>query len=111
MFRYRLFMALAAASLTGSALAAWPTIFSGPTGQLEIPTKVAVDTEGNVFVCGYYYIGVGTDMFTVKFNRLGGFEWSRSYGDLDKSESATAIAVDSDGNVYVGGNARVGTND
>jgi uncharacterized delta-60 repeat protein len=109
--RYRLPLALLAASLSTAALASWPNIFSAPDGQLEIPTKMAVDSQGNVFICGYAYPGSSSDFLTLKFNRFGILKWARYYGSTDKQESASALALDSDGNVYVTGSGRGASDD
>ncbi|RPI19151.1 MAG: T9SS C-terminal target domain-containing protein [Ignavibacteriae bacterium] len=68
----------------------------------EWSTALAIDTAGNVFICGScgfnnnYY-----DYCTVKYNSSGVFQWARIY---DSSwENTYAIGVDFNSNVYVTG--------
>ncbi|HXI85500.1 MAG TPA: fibronectin type III domain-containing protein, partial [Verrucomicrobiae bacterium] len=82
---------------------------------------VAVDTNGNVFVTGYFAntINFGApsgamtsagwyDIFVAKYSPAGVCLWSKQFGsptsgDNQGDESGYALAVDSAGNVIVGG--------
>lgn len=110
--RMHYILAAVVASLSSSALAEWPALFTGPGNQLDIPSKLAVDSEGNVLVCGYYYQGSNSDFLTIKYDRFGKMKWSRAFGSADSQESANALAIDADGNIYVTGTGKgVGDND
>ncbi len=101
----------------------WARNFSG--GSSSLSKSVAVDSEGNVYTTGALRGGVdfdpgpgvfqlnstrglgGSDIFVSKLDRFGNFKWARQFsaGYTSRDESSgEAIAVDSSGNVYVGGN-------
>lgn len=86
---------------------------------------VAVDSSGNIYVTGYTngVLDGGSalgfyDIFVAKYNATGTRQWIHQLGTT-ATETATAIAVDVDGNVYVTGytaggldnNTNVGLND
>lgn len=108
--RLHLILAIAAASFSSSALAAWPALFTGPGSQLDVPTKIATDSEGNVVICGYNFSGANSDFMTLKYDRTGKLLWTRYYGSPDVQETGNAVAVDPAGNIYVTGGGK-GTND
>jgi hypothetical protein len=72
----------------------------------------ATDSAGNVFVAGIFAgdLAVGTtlksagntDAFVVKLSSTGSPLWAKAFGGTG-SDSATALAVDSSGNLLVGG--------
>ncbi len=65
---------------------------------------IAVDPSGNVYVTGSSYtIGTGGDYATVKYDRNGNEVWVARYTGPGIYDSASAIAVDPSGNVYVTG--------
>ncbi len=84
----------------------------------DIGSGVAADSDGNVFVTGYYSSasmdfnpgGAGgsvtnlgsTDIFLVKYDSSGNFLWSKSMGGI-RTDMGNAIAVDGIGNVYITG--------
>lgn len=80
-------------------------------------TSLAVDASGSVYITGRFWTAatfgpgpgsgsltaVGSrDIFVVKLDASGAFVWARSMGGLS-DEGGTTIAVDSGGNVYIGG--------
>jgi hypothetical protein len=74
-----------------------------------VAKDIAVDGNGNVYVTGFTaesgsdcenYI----DYTTIKYNSIADTLWTRRYNSPgDGADSATAIAVDGEGNVYVTG--------
>lgn len=68
---------------------------------------ITVDSSGNVYITGYTASqGAGdTDALIVKYNSSGTLQWQRSLGGTS-SDSGTAIAIDSSGNVYIAGYTR-----
>ena len=76
--------------------------------------SVAVDNNGNVYVIGYYQEEArftnsvtitsqgALDIFLVKYNGNGVFQWVRSAGSVG-NENASAIALGASGNIYITG--------
>lgn len=76
---------------------------------------VAVDTDGNVYICGFFSGTInfgggisltssgGQDMFVAKYSSTGFISWARSGGSSTNADRANALAVDNSGNVYVTG--------
>ncbi|MFH1226696.1 MAG: SBBP repeat-containing protein, partial [Planctomycetota bacterium] len=74
---------------------------------------IAVDTAGNSYVTGYTNGGLdginagGTDLFVVKYDTNGNWQWTRQLGTTADDE-AYGIAVDADGNIYAVGDTEGG---
>jgi uncharacterized delta-60 repeat protein len=84
---------------------AWVRRYNGPGNIHDDASGIVVDGSGNVYVAGESY-GSGTyyDYATIKYYANGDTAWVRRYnGPADSSDWASAIAVDSSGNVYVTG--------
>lgn len=83
----------------------WIARYNGTTNREDIPTAIAVDRWGNVFVTGFSVIsGTNCDYATVKYNSEGVQQWVATYdGSANDDDEATAIAVDKEGNVCVTG--------
>lgn len=85
-----------------------------PSTGSAIPRDLAIDASGAIVVVGYFtasldlgggpLLGQGDslDAFVAKFAPTGEHAWSFHFGD-DTEQDARAVAVDDDGNVYVGG--------
>src|SRR5574341_190918 len=67
-------------------------------------TALAVDDSGNVYVAGIIGAFPNFDFATMKYAPNGDTLWLRRYnGPLNNDDRAFALAVDSNGNVHVGG--------
>ena len=83
--------------------------YNGPGNEQDYPHSLAVDASGNVYVTGYSDAIPGTSSFnmdyaTVKYNKLGFFQWVRRYdGPSASQDVANALVLDAAGNVYVTG--------
>lgn len=95
-----------------SGVEQWHAYYTGGYGR-DNASALTVDGSGNVYVTGASrnVSGYLTDYATVAYNSAGVRQWIRRYSILaawDKGAAATAIALDSSGNVIVGGGASTG---
>ncbi len=84
----------------------WATTFNGVANAGDYACDIAVDYSGNAYVTGKSYGGAATgyDYATVKYNTAGTQQWAKVHnGPSSVGDSAEAIVVDCDGNVYVTG--------
>lgn len=100
-------------SSTGAHL--WSRNF--PNTSNDYAKGVAVDQSGNIFITGYFVAWIdfgagrlvssdptfgGPEVFIAKLTPAGSLIWARRYG-ADMSEKASAIALDSNGDVFITG--------
>ena len=89
----------------------WQTKLGLPASNYTVRGRgVAVDTSGNVYVCGYGDTNAGTgtiDIVVAKYNSSGTLQWQRSLYS-STNDYAYEIAVDSSANVYVCGQTSSG---
>ena len=102
--------ATAAYSPTGVPL--WTNRYNGPVQRTDEATAVATDGRGNLFVTGYSTgISSNYDYVTIGYSSAGVPLWTNRYnGPANGNDQATAIAVDSNGNIFVTGGSWNGTN-
>ncbi len=83
----------------------WVARYNGPHNSLDIAAAIAVDHSRRIYVTGASEISaVNFDYTTVQYDSLGVEQWVARYnGPGDTNDKATAIAVDSAGNIYVTG--------
>ena len=91
----------------------WTNRYDGPGNNWDAPSAIAVDNSGNVFVTGYSYSGsdfTSQDYATIAYSNVGVPLWTNRYdGPAQLADEATAIAVDSSGNVFVTGYSQGGS--
>jgi len=90
----------------------------GGTSYRDTGYAVAADNFGNVYCCGYFYntadldgtngvdehTAVGTrDIFLVKYDGDGNYQWGHSLGNSNSSEYAYELGCDQFGDVYMAG--------
>jgi len=87
----------------------WVARYNGPGNAGDAASAIAVDNEGNAFVCGesttsIYDTSWNYDCTTIKYNSLGVEQWVNRYdGPEHRDDEAIAIKLDPSGNVYVAG--------
>ena len=85
----------------------WTNRYDGPASGNDYAVAIGVDSNGNVFVTGYSANGEFiNDYATVAYSNGGLPLWTNRYsGPTNSYDTATALAVDSRGNVFVTGYA------
>lgn len=81
----------------------WAQSYNSTTNGDDGALGVAVDDSLNVYVTGYVTLA-GLDMYLVKYNSGGVYQWGQSYGgSSNQDDKAYAITVDQLDNIYIGG--------
>ena len=85
----------------------WITSYDGPRGRYDVPSALAIDNSGNIYVTGGCEVtGSGYDYATVKYTPHGEEAWVAQYnGSGNDNDKATSLTVDDSGNVYVTGHS------
>jgi uncharacterized delta-60 repeat protein len=90
---------------SNDGVALWTNRFNGPGNSDDEPQAIAIDASGNVFVTGFQ-TGSGSffDFATIKYSNAGVPLWTNRYAGLvTGTDVANAVAVDTNGNVFVTG--------
>jgi len=104
--------AIAVVKYDAAGIEQWAQRYDGPTTMFDWPAGIGVDPSGNIYVAGTSYSEfTGTlpfdpsDFVTIKYNSAGVEQWVRLKTDFD---SASALAVGRNGNIFVAGQATTG---
>jgi uncharacterized delta-60 repeat protein len=84
----------------------WAARYNGPGNSEDTAVALIVDSSGNVYVTGYSFgtDNINADYATIKYGPDGNQLWAARYnGPGNSDDYASALAVDSSGNVYVTG--------
>jgi hypothetical protein len=82
----------------------WAKTYDGSSNDDQATAIVVDDSSGNIYVTGCSDGGATlSDYATIKYNSGGVQQWVARYDGGGGIDAATAIAVDSSGNVYVTG--------
>src|SRR5713101_4864278 len=89
----------------GSVTEAWVRRINGPASGSDHGHDVATDATGNIYVTGWIETSAGNeDGYTVKYSPDGDVLWADTYaGSPTGTDYGYALAVDQNGNAYVGG--------
>jgi hypothetical protein len=85
---------------------AWVQRYNGPLNRNDWASAMAVDANGNVYVTGGSYDTSAStpDCVTLAYSTAGVPLWTNRYnGPVNNYDAATALALDTSGNVYVTG--------
>jgi uncharacterized delta-60 repeat protein len=90
---------------SGSGVGLWTNRYAGPSKVEDVALAIALDASGNIFVSGYSWgAGSDRDYATIKYSNAGIAMWTNRYnGPGNYIDGASAVAVDSSGNVLVTG--------
>jgi hypothetical protein len=87
-----------------AGVALWTNRYHGPGTGSDGASAMAVDRNGDVIVTGYSSgSGSSSDYATIKYSGAGVPLWTNRYTSLGDSARATAVAADTNGNVFVTG--------
>jgi uncharacterized delta-60 repeat protein len=91
----------------------WEAHYNGPDNGSDFAKAMAIDGSGNVYVTGSSFSDAnGMDYATVKYDPCGVQLWVSCYNYTDNGyDEASAITVDSSGNVYVTGGSYSNSSD
>jgi hypothetical protein len=81
----------------------WAARYNGPGNQMDMPTAMAIDSSGNIYVTGYSNGNSSLDYCTIKYNNNGVQQWVARYPGSGTGGAANSIAVDANSNIYVTG--------
>ncbi len=83
----------------------WVSRHNAAANGDDVGYAIAVDDSGYVYVTGYSFNASGNrDYITIKYSNDGVKKWvARFNGPANQDDVAYALAVDNEGNVYVGG--------
>jgi uncharacterized delta-60 repeat protein len=97
----------ATVAYSGGGVALWTNRYNGPGNTSDRATALVVDRQGNAFVTGYSLsFGRNFGYATVAYSPTGDALWTNRYmGPVNGRDTATAIAVDRNGNVLVTGHS------
>lgn len=85
---------------------AWIARYDGPAGDTDKALAIAIDSNNNIYVTGYSYgSGTSCDYLTIKYSPDSNQPvWIARYNGPDSDfDAASAIALDSNDNIYVTG--------
>ena len=82
------------AKLAPNGATLWARSYAGPEGLDDLPSAMALDADGNVYVTGFEGTVMQTrrNLVTLKYTPLGGRSWARVL-DVGRDESGRDIAV------------------
>jgi len=85
----------------------WVARYNGPANGYDLAYALTLDNAGNVYVTGWSQGNfTDADYATIKYDANGNQIWVARYnGPASGEDKASAVAVDSSGNVYITGSS------
>lgn len=85
----------------------WASRYNGTNNANDVPSDLAVDGAGNVYVTGGSSgTNSSNDYVTIKYNNAGQEQWNARYnGTGNDNDVSSGLVVSSSGNVYVTGSS------
>ncbi len=82
------------AKLAPNGTTRWARTYAGPEGLDDLPSAMALDVDGNVYVTGFEGTVMQTrrNLVTLKYTPLGARSWARVF-DMGREETGVDIAV------------------
>ena len=94
----------ATVAYSSAGVALWTNRYDGPGNGDDQARAAAADASGNVYVTGGSFFGVSRDWATIGYSSAGTVMWLARYDGLaNDQDQPQAVAVGSDGSVYVTG--------
>ncbi|HMQ67705.1 MAG TPA: T9SS type A sorting domain-containing protein [Ignavibacteria bacterium] len=85
----------------------WVRRFNGTANSSDIPSDMDIDNQGNLIITGVTNSDVNgnqSDYATLKYDPSGNLLWTSIYnGTANNNDSATALIIDNEGNIFVTG--------
>ncbi len=86
--------------------------FNGVAQLDDVLADMAIDASGNILVTGKSKTTANKDDYaTIKYNSTLAVQWTKTYDQAGKTDRATGIYVDANGDAYVTGRSSNGTDD
>lgn len=85
----------------------WVSRFNGTSNKSDGGTAIVVDKDGNIYVTGTSFnTGSDDDFLTIKYNSSGVQQWASRYsGNGNGPDKPIALAIDTRGNIIIGGSS------
>ncbi|MFW9951118.1 MAG: hypothetical protein ACFFKA_13450 [Candidatus Thorarchaeota archaeon] len=79
----------------------WYTIWSGSEGDFS--GAIVLDHLENIYIVGTSYKAGFSDCSLVAFDKLGNYQWNKTWGSENTYEGCHSVLIDSGGNLYLAG--------
>jgi len=90
--------------LIDSGTVLWTQKYYGDDDNGAFAKAIAIDQEGNIFVCGFEKSASGSDAVILKYDQSGNLKWNEVFnGTGNLSDRFNSIVVDDSANIYVTG--------
>ncbi|MFH2144225.1 MAG: S8 family serine peptidase, partial [Bacteroidota bacterium] len=89
----------------------WSTNYNGGNYKIDIPSSIAVDNSGNIYVTGASagYL-TNEDYLTIKLDNNGNVVWNKSYDYAGFNDRPIGIVLDDQDDIIVTGYSELSTN-